>query len=241
MAAMPTCRIVSAMTDVSLRELFEQLIRDPATRTEFMADQAGFFEARGFGDLDDPLMAEAITNVVAGFPPDVAEHFSEFTVAASPVPHDPGSDDPGSGDPGALDLGDAFDLLGSAPAWPELEVPEPEVTELGPEDAADEPSSEAMNDFGSGAGDDLGVGLADPGLGIDDDVPAGSDAGSDLADDLVDVDPLADLAGESADDPSSFDPSSFDSSSFDPMDLDEIKDPGDLEDPGDPADGVIDG
>lgn len=230
MAAMPSCRIVSAMSDVSLRELFEQLIRDPATRSEFMADQAGFFEARGFGGLEDPLMAEAVTNVVAGFPPDVAEHFSQFTVAASPLPDATGSEDPGD-----LDLGDAFELLASAPAWPEPEPaePEPEPAEPGPGDGQ-EPLSEAMDDFGSGAGEDLGVGLADPGIGIDDeagaDIEAAPDLEADLTSDLVDTDPLADLAGAAADDPSA----------ADPMDLDELDETGDLGEPGDATDGVID-
>jgi hypothetical protein len=217
------------MSDLSLRELFEQLIRDPATRTEFLADQAGFFEARGFGELEDPLMAEAITNAVAGFPPDVAEHFSEFTVAASPLPADTESDDPGN-----LDLADAFDVLASAPAWPESEIDETPL-----EDAFEDPLPEAMDDFGSGAGEDLGVGLADPGLGIDDETQANTDletdAGveltSDLTADAADADPLADLAEAGTVDPSG----------LDPMDLDEIDDPGDLGEPTDGTDGVMDG
>ena len=123
-------------------------------RAEFSADQAGFFAERGFGDLGEPLMAEALTNVVSGFPPEVAEHFSEFTVAASPLPSDPDAVDVD------IDLARAFDLLASTPDWPETETGSDQsdaATPTGAHDpdtdgSADDAADETVDDFGSGAG-----------------------------------------------------------------------------------------
>ena len=112
------------MSVPSLRELFEQLVRNPSADAQVLAEF----------DLDGPLMAEAVTNVVAGFPPEVAEHFSEYTAAASPVPTEAEGDaDPTIG----------LDLLTTAPEWPADEglAIEPEEA-LGPD---------GLDDFGRGA------------------------------------------------------------------------------------------
>lgn len=118
-------------------------------RAEFSADQAGFFAERGFGDLGEPLMAEALTNVVSGFPPEIAQHFSEFTVAASPLPSDPDSVDVD------IDVARAFDLLASTPDWPETGADSDRsdaTTPTGTDGSADDAAVEAVDDFGSGAG-----------------------------------------------------------------------------------------
>lgn len=129
--------MVSDMSDQSLRELFEQLARDPSTQAEYQADKAGFLDAHGHGGLDGPLVAEALTNVAAGLPPDVAAHLSPLTVSTSPLSDMPARD---------VDVGAALDLLASAPAWPESDIDEPPTLD-GPDAAYD-----GLDDFGSGAG-----------------------------------------------------------------------------------------
>ena len=187
-------------------------------RAEFSADQAGFFAERGFGDLGEPLMAEALTNVVSGFPPEVAEHFSEFTVAASPLPSDPDSVDVD------IDVARAFDLLASTPDWPETGAGsyQPDAATLtgadgpGTDGSADDAAVETVDDFGSGAGP------------VDRDAPeAGSDAAATEsagpADDRISGgddevpgagDPLDELSVETPEEPTSIE-------EVDPMGLDE--------------------
>jgi hypothetical protein len=179
------------MSDLSLRELFEQLVRDPSA-AGLPGGAAELLDAHGFGVLDDPLLAEALSNVVAGFPPDVAEHFSAFTVAASPVPSAEAVD---------IDAATAFDLLASAPEWPAAEpvlLADPTSPEAGDatddQDGAEEP---ALDDFGAGADVDSGLDDgSDPELGGIDDLDSPADLHA-LATDLLD-----DLAVGPADGPS---------------------------------------
>jgi hypothetical protein len=186
------------MSDLSLRELFEQLVRDPSA-AGLPGGAAELLDAHGFGDLDDPLVAEALSNVVDGFPPDVAEHFSAFTVAASPVPSAEAVD---------IDAATAFDLLASAPEWPAAEpvlLADPTSPEaVDSTDIPDGAEELALADFGAGADSDGGLDDGgDPELdGIDDlDSPANSPVDLHaLATDLLDDLAVGPADGPSADD-----------------------------------------
>ncbi len=189
------------MSDRSLLELFEQLIRDPSLRAEMTADESAFFTQHGFGalgGLDDPIMAEAVTNVVAGFPPDVAEHFSDYTVAASPLPHTP--DD--------IDSGSIVDLLESAPDWPGSD----DAAMTSALDTAVE--SELLDGFGAGA--DAGETAEVPATDSVDD--AGAAPAQDIEGSEPALDPLSDLEADSDGEPTILEQP-------DPMDLDEPAEP----------------
>jgi hypothetical protein len=83
----------------SLRELFAELSRTGG-------DPADLLRAAGYGDVPEPLMAEAIVNYAGTAPLEVAEHLAPFAVAHGPVPVP---------DPGAVPSS-GLSLLASAPA-----------------------------------------------------------------------------------------------------------------------------
>ena len=167
------------MSVPSLRELFEQLVRNPSSDAQVLDEF----------DLDGPLMAEAVTNAVAGFPPEVAEHFSEYTAAASPVPTE------GTGD---VDLTTALDLFTTAPEWPAADDVDSE-----PDDA-----SEGLEEFGAGAEVEPGADVHDLELDVDelDELPTVADD-VELPDPLDELDPApeAGLAGIEDSDPAELD------------------------------------
>ena len=67
----------------SLHELFAELSRTGA-------DPAELLHAAGYGDVPEPLVAEAIVSYAGTAPLEVAEHLAPFAVAHGPVP-DPGA------------------------------------------------------------------------------------------------------------------------------------------------------
>ena len=138
------------MSDTTLRELLDDLRRDPSVQAEFEQDPSGFLAARGH-DLPDDLVAEAIVNVAADLPADVAEHLSSFTIADSPIPD---LDPVGFG---AEHDGDALDALRALAAAP-LAAADVAIDSLGAEAVVD--------GFGTGAGDEVASNAA---VGLDDD------------------------------------------------------------------------
>jgi hypothetical protein len=140
------------MTDMTLRELLSDLSRDPAAQAEFEADPDGYLSAHGF-ELSPELLGEAIVNVAATLPAEVAEHLAPFTISQSPIPRiDEANDDPGGpdGSEGAAGLGamGGLGLLASAPTVVE------ELTEI--DGGIDEAE---LSGFGEGSAD----GAASPG------------------------------------------------------------------------------
>jgi hypothetical protein len=157
------------MSDTTLRELLDDLRRDPSVQAEFERDPSGFLAARGH-DLPDELVAEAIVNVAAGLPADIAEHLSSFTIADSPIPD---LDPTGFGSELDGDSLDGLRLLAVAP----LATAEVVIDSLDAEGGID--------GFGTGVGDDIAAGsdtigddgdpqMADPG---DDGIVDGESAG----------------------------------------------------------------
>jgi hypothetical protein len=108
------------MTDMTIRELLNELNRNPAAKAEFEADPDGYFSAHGF-DLPTELVGEAIVNVAATLPPETAEHLAPFTISHSPIPPidaPPGdaSVQDGAEGPAGIDVATGLGLLASAPA-----------------------------------------------------------------------------------------------------------------------------
>ncbi|HYY12519.1 MAG TPA: hypothetical protein VE781_16395 [Kineosporiaceae bacterium] len=99
----------------SLRDLFAEM---PEGAT---GEPAELLRAAGFGDVPQPLLAEAITSYAGTAPLEVAEHLSPFAVAHGPLP------DADSAASAGLD--DGFDLLRSAPA---VDEHHPEVPDADP-------------------------------------------------------------------------------------------------------------
>ena len=185
------------MTDLTIRELLDELSRDPVAQTTFEADPDGYLTAYGF-DLPSELIGEAIFNVAATLPVDLAERLSPFTTAHSPISvessFEDAADDPVDGlallasasatatveaEPGRFGLGTG-DTESSAADWfeqsPDAELLDASYTVDGPHIADD------------GAVDPLAAGLADFGLELEDidllEVEPGDPAGLDDLDGL---------------------------------------------------------
>jgi hypothetical protein len=151
---------------MTLREVFDELAGGGE------ADPAGALADRGYGELPEPLLSEAIVSYADTAPVEVAEHLSPFVMVHSAVPVD-----------GDVTAGDGLALLATAP---EPIVADDQGTE---EPAAAEPdagdSSFEEFDFGHGA---EAVDAWDAPVGID----APEDAPADVpeADDVPEIQPL---------------------------------------------------
>jgi hypothetical protein len=103
---------------MTIREVFDELAGGGD------ADPAGALADRGYGELPDPLLSEAIVSYADTAPVEVAEHLSPFVMVHSAVPVDRVEDAPAS---------DGLELLATAP--------EPIVLDDQADDEATEPEA----------------------------------------------------------------------------------------------------
>ena len=132
---------------MSLLELLDDLWRNLSTRAQFLDDCDGFLAANGFGTLDGPLLAEAMSNVAAGLPVETAEHLSAYMVANSPLPPEHDSIDFDPSDPAT-----GLNLLATAPTSPPVDI-----------DDGTDAEGHDLDDagaFGAGVGPDAELDLA---------------------------------------------------------------------------------
>jgi hypothetical protein len=85
---------------MTLREVFDELAGGGD------ADPAGALADRGYGELPEPLLSEAIVSYADTAPVEVAEHLSPFVMVHSAVPVDRDGD---------VAAGDGLELLATAP------------------------------------------------------------------------------------------------------------------------------
>lgn len=147
------------MADTTILELLTELSRDPAARAEFEANPDAYLSAHGF-DLEEGLLGEAIVNVAATLPPEIAEHLSAFTIAHSPIPavDEHGSETDAPGEAAGLDALVGLGLLATVPvdvAATELGADDPDAG-----DTTNADGGEGILGFGHGAEPTVGDGWA---------------------------------------------------------------------------------
>jgi hypothetical protein len=138
---------------MTLREVFDELAGGGE------ADPAGALADRGYGELPDPLLSEAIVSYADTAPVEVAEHLAPFVMVHSAVPVDRAGDVP------------AADGLGLLATAPEPIVP---GDELADDQVAAEPvagdrpyEADPALDFDFGHGDFGDGDLADAALDLE--------------------------------------------------------------------------
>jgi hypothetical protein len=120
---------------MSLREVFDELAGGGE------ADPADALADRGYGELPDPLLSEAIVSYADTAPVEVAEHLAPFVMVHSAVPVDRVDEVP---------AGDGLALLATAPEPIVSDEPAAEQPETAAPEAED-PFFEGEFEFGHGA------------------------------------------------------------------------------------------